>query len=430
MDQETLDALPDDAKKYIQSLESKVDQLQEKLKLALLRKFGRSSEKLDPNQLEIFETTEEDMSPIVEEEEITVPSHTRKKVGRKPLDPSIPREVIIHDIPEEDKICGCGHEMKKIEDVITERLQVIPEQLYVEQHVRPKYACRHCEGSGDEDKPVFRVAPAPPSILPGSIVTSGLLAFILVNKFCDHLPFYRQEKRFDRVGVHLSRQDMSNWTMRAYEVLKILEELFRKKIKEGPVIQMDETPVQVMKEPDRPNTAKSYMWLARGGPPESPLIIYEYQETRKSQYAKEFLEGFKGYLQTDGYIGYESALKNNNDIVHVGCLAHARRKFVEAAKISKKTGSAQIAVRMIRDIYREESALRKQDFSHKEFLEERKLKVSPLLDKFKAWLDDKVIKVRPTSNTGVAISYTLGQWDKIVRYIDSPYLTPDNNVTV
>lgn len=413
----------------VEKKETRIEQLQEELKLALLRKFGRSSEKLDPSQLEIFEPSEEETPETVESEEITVPTHTRKKVGRKPLDPSIPREVIIHDIPEEEKICACGHTLDKIEDVISERLQVIPEQLYVEQHVRPKYACRHCEGSGDEDKPVFRVAPAPPSILPGSIVTSGLLAFILINKFCDHLPFYRQEKRFDRVGAHISRQDMSNWTMKAYEVLKIMEELFRKKIKEGPVIQMDETPVQVMKEPNRADTSQSYMWLARGGPPDTPLTIYEYQETRKSQHAKDFLEGFKGYLQTDGYAGYDSAVKANPDIVHVGCLAHARRKFVEAAKTGKKGGSAHIAVKIIRDIYRAESALREQDLSDSEFLEEREKQVTPLLENFKLWLDDKIMKVRPTSNTGKAIKYTLGQWDKLAKYMESPHLTPDNNAS-
>nr|WP_246157127.1 IS66 family transposase [Oceanispirochaeta crateris] len=167
------------------------------------------------------------------------------------------------------------------------------------------------------------------------MVTSGLQAFILVNKFCDHLPFYRQEKRFERIGAHISRQDMSNWTNKVYDFLQFLMDIFKEKIKEGPVIQMDETTVQVMGEENRPDTSKSYMWLARGGPPESPLVIYEYHETRSSQHAKAFLEGFSGYLQTDGYQAYETALDGNDDIVHVGCMAHARRKFVEDAKASK-----------------------------------------------------------------------------------------------
>jgi transposase len=182
-----------------------------------------------------------------------------------------------------------------------------------------------------------------------------------------------------------------------------------------------------LNEPDRPDTSKSYMWLARGGPPEAPLVFFEYHETRSSQHAKAFLEGYSGYLQTDGYEAYNTALKDNDDIIHVGCLAHARRKFVEAAKASKKAGSAQIAIKKIREIYRVEKELREKDLSKKEFLNQRKNRVEPLLQDFKEWLDDKVLKVRPSCLTGKAISYTLGQWEKIVRYLESVHLTPDNN---
>jgi len=220
---------------------------------------------------------------------------------------------------------------------------------------------------------------------------------------------------------------MSNWTNKAYLVLQFLEELFKKKIKEGPVIQMDETTVQVMGEENRPDTSKSYMWLARGGPPESPFVIYEYHETRSSQHTKAFLEGYAGYLQTDGYQAYETALDGYDQIVHVGCLAHARRKFVEAAKGSKKAGSAQMAVQKIKKIYREESLLREKNLSEKDFLNQRRNKIEPLLKDLKSWLDDKAEKVRPSTASGKAISYTLGQWSKIICFLDSHYLTPDNN---
>ena len=244
--------------------DAQIEQLTEELRLALLRKFGRSSEKLDPHQKELFEEAGSVPQEPSADDQITVPAHNRTKAGRKPLDPNIPREDIIHDIPEDEKTCGCGRNLDKIDEVISERLQVIPEQIYVERHIRYKYACRNCEGSGDEEKPVFRVAPAPPSILPGSIVTSGLLAFILVNKFCDHLPFYRQEKRFERIGAHISRQDMSNWTNKTAIILQFLMEMFKQKIKEGPIIQMDETTVQVLGEENRSDTSKSYMWLSQG----------------------------------------------------------------------------------------------------------------------------------------------------------------------
>ena len=202
--------LPENAQKYIRSLEDENDILREKLRLALYRKFGRSSEKLDPNQQELFaEAEEEAEGPAAQESTTIVSSHTRKKAGRKPLDPNIPREDVIHDIPEEEKICGCGATLSQVDEVVSEELEIIPEQIYVKRHVYPKYACRCCEGSGDEEKPVFRVAKAEPRLLPGSIASPALLAFILVNKFTDHLPFYRQEKRFERIGAHISRQDMS-----------------------------------------------------------------------------------------------------------------------------------------------------------------------------------------------------------------------------
>ena len=408
-------------------LKEEIEELQNKLKLALFKKFGRSSEKIDLTQIEFFEVPETDEESIEEDTTIIVASHPRKKPGRKALDPAIPRKIIVHDIDEENKICGCGHTLIKVGEEITERLQIIPEVVYVEQHVRPKYACRHCEGSGDEENPVFRIAPTPSTMIPGSIATAGLLAFIFVNKFVDHLPFYRQEKRFKRIGAHISRQNMSNWSLKVYKTLKPLEKLLKKEVKTGSYIQMDETPLQVMGEEDRPDTSKSYMWLARGGPPETPIIYYNYQETRKAKFVKDFLEDYSGFLQSDGYKGYESALKGNKDIIHVGCLAHARREFFDATKALKKAGSAHIALKKIANIYHKENELKGLELGEDEFLERRLTEVKPLLDDFKKWLDDKAQKVRPGSDTGKAIRYILGQWDKIICYLDCAELTPDNN---
>jgi transposase len=207
--------IPEELQEYFQSLVSEnkslsaqIDLLREKLRLALYHRFGRSSEKIDPSQQELFEELEESFAPVAAEETTIVASHERqKKAGRKPLDENIPREEILHDIPEEEKICGCGATLSKVDEVVSEELEIIPEQVFVKRHVYPKYACRCCEGSGDEDKPVFRIAKAEPRLLPGSIASPALLAFVLVNKFTDHLPFYRQEKRFDRIGAHISRQD-------------------------------------------------------------------------------------------------------------------------------------------------------------------------------------------------------------------------------
>jgi transposase len=413
---------------YIRSLESKVEDLENKLNIALNSLFGRSSEKISPLQPELFEEfTIEEFEEVLEE--LIIPEHKRKKKGKKPINPSIPREVIVHDIPEEEKQCACGCDMVRIDEVITERLQIIPEKVFVEQHVRPKYACRNCEGSGDEDKPVFRVAPAPPSLIPGSIMTGGLLSYILVNKFCDYLPFYRQEKRFERFGAPISRQNMSNWTIKSYRQLKKMNDLMKDKIRSGPFLQMDETTVQVHGEEGKADTSKSYIWVTRGGPPLAQVALYEYNKSRSSVYIREFVEGFSGFLQSDGYQGYDSALKDRTDITHVGCLAHARREIYDAYKADKRLKQSNVVMNKIQRIYTTEKKLREKELTSQEFLTIREKEVKPLLDDLQNWLDKKSQSLRPSSNLGKAISYTQGQWDEIVKYLECPYLTPDNNAT-
>jgi len=429
--------LPDAIKTHITTLEnrlnernSEIEDLQEKLQLALFRKFGRTTESassiLQHNLFE-EEAASQDETPKAAGSVTKVEAHTRKKQGRKPLSKDLPRVDVLYDIPEEEKHCGCGHELSKIDEEISEKLKIIPEQVFVERHIRPKYACRNCEGSGDEEKAVFRIAPVEPSIIPKSIVTPELLAFIIVNKFVDHLPFYRQEGRFQRIGASISRQNMSNWQQKAYEVLLPLKELFKSQILTGNVINMDETTVQVMGEDGKANTSKSYMWLARGGPAATPVIYYEYHCSRSSEYASQFLSEFKGYLQTDGYAGYDKTLKDRADITHVGCMAHVRRKFFEAAKSSKKAGSAQMGVSKIKEFYRIEKELRASNLSKDDFLEVRKVQITPIAKDFKLWLDEKAETVRPSSNTGKAVRYALSQWGKVMNYLEHPDLTPDNN---
>jgi len=423
--------LPQEVQEYIKDLEHRYEVLEQSYKLLLLQRFGRKSEKesFDKTQQFLFDS-EAHASPEQDTEEpaTIVKAYPRKKPGRKPIDESIPREEVIIDIPEEEKQCACGYRMIRIGEELSEKLQVIPPKMWVERIVRPKYACKACEGSGDEDKPAVRVADVPAAIVPRSIVTPSLLSFIIVNKFVDHLPYYRQEKRFERIGIHISRQNMSNWQQAAFEKIAPLIECLKEHIRSGPVINMDETPVQVMGEPDRKNTSQSYMWLARGGPPKRPALLYSYRETRSSRHIKELLTAFSGYLQSDGYEAYETALAGNDGIIHVGCMAHARRKFHEAAKASKKSASAQEAINKIKKLYIIEETVRSKDLLPEQFIAERKSRAEPVLDQFKEWLEKRSLQVPPSLLLGKAIVYTLNEWTKLVRYLESPYLTPDNNV--
>jgi len=434
-----LASLPQEAQDYISELENKLESqnqnwevkyklLEEKLALALHRQFGKSAENI-PDQMELFDVPEDSSSEKPEDDEVEIPAHKRKKRGRKPLSDNLPRKERILDVPEADKTCACGSELSRIGEEVSEKLQIIPPRIWVDRTIRPKYACKSCEGTADEDSPAVIIAPPEPTIIPKGIVTPGLLAFLMVNKYVDHLPFYRQEKRFERMGAHISRQNMSNWQRKAHEALLPLLELLKTHIKSGPVLQMDETTVQVLNEPGRDNSQKSYMWLARGGPPGQPAVYYEYHPTRASKYAKQFLTGFKGYLQTDGYQGYKTAVDGNEDIYLVGCFAHARRKFFEADKASKKSKSALEGIKHIKKLYAIENDLRSKELSPEDFLEQRKSQTEPVLQKFKQWLDKRVVNTLPESAVGKAIHYALNQWDYLVRYLDSPYLTPDNNAS-
>lgn len=440
-DRVNLAVLPEEAQAYIQELElenekwrTKYEYAMEEVRGLLHHRFGRSSEKyVDDEQqvllaIEPVEIVREEESP--EEGEMThVQGHNRKKPGRKPLPENLPRVRIYHDIPEEDKQCGCGEMRHKIREEKCERLAVIPEQYYVEEHIRPVYGCKKCEGSGDEEKPAMLVQPAVPSLIPKSIVTPSLLATVITNKYCDHLPYYRQAKRFYRLGMEINRQDMSNWTLKVYKRVKPLIELLNEEVRSGPLIQMDETPLQVMNEPNRANTAKSYVWLARGGLPGKSVVVYTYRETRAGKYPQDFLSDYQGYLQCDGYDGYDFAVKGRPEIQLVGCFAHVRRKYFDAWTASKKKSiNAETGLKYVKKICAIEKELREKELSDEDFVEKRKTAVTPILEDFKEWCLGLSDQVPPQSLLGKAIGYTLRQWEKLNKYLDAAYITPTNNL--
>jgi len=422
----------------IKELELKNLELKEENSLLLYKKFARSAEQLaaDEKQLLLFSeagtTTSSEKKTV---EFIEVSSHKRNKKGRKALAAAIERREKIIDISESEKTCACGATMTRIGEETSEKLVIIPARIYVEKTIRPQYACRCCEGTEDEDRKVVRIAQAEPTLIPRSIVSPGLLSTIMTQKYEMHLPYFRQEKQFKSIGIRISRQDMSNWQQKAYTALEPLFCLMKEAVKGGPYIQMDETTVQVMGEEGRKDTQKSYMWLARGGPPGKPVVWYEYHKTRAASHAIQFLKGYCGYLQTDGYEGYDAAVKELPGIIHVGCLAHARRYFFEAAKVTSEQKSdtpslAEEGMNYIKKLYVIEKAVRDrypEEEQKNKFTRVRQLCAFRPLKEFKEWLLKGADEVPPTLLLGKAIHYSLEQWDKLVRYLESPYLTPDNN---
>ena len=405
----------------------------EEIQLLRRRIFGRRAEKLseeDRRQLLLFNEAEwllqAQSSPAPEPPTIEVRAHHRRKSGRKPLPPEIPRVETLHDISEAEKRCACGQQMVRIGEETCEKLEVIPARIRVRRHVRPKYACHACEGSADESRAAVRIAAAPVQLLPRSIASPALVAYIIVGKFCDSLPFYRQEQQFARIGVEISRQDMANWSLAVFERLRPLLQLMREHIRRGPVVQIDETTVQVMGEPGRPNTSKSFMWVFLGGSPGQQVVDFQYHPTRSGSIPSAVLENYQGFIQTDGYEGYDQ-LGDQPGVVHVGCWAHARRKFFEAKEVAKTKGSADVAIASIDALFRTERILRAQDLTPQQLIDRRRQQAEPVLEKMRAWLQEREGQVPPSTTLGKAIGYTLGQWPKLMRYLDSSLLGPDNN---
>jgi transposase len=433
-----IEELKNSYEKTLKELHYQYLEIKERYELLVYKRFARSAEQLlaDTKQPLLF--TEELRQPETKEEHQpqeelqSVQGFTRKKAaGRKPLSPNLERRETIIDIPESEKTCACGAQLTRIGEETSEKLHITPPEIYVEKTIRPKYACGCCEGTEDEQRKVVRIAPVEPAMIPRGIASPSLLSTIFTQKFQMHLPYYRQEEQFSGIGAVISRQDMSNWQQAVYKRLEPLLDLEEVEVKSGPVIQMDETVVQVMGEEGREDTQQSRMWVARGGPPGRTVLLYKYHPTRGAYHAKEFLEGYRGYLQTDGYEGYDAAIKHMSGIIHVGCFAHVRRKFFEAAKVNKGSPSAQEGIKHIRTLYDIERELRgqlqKNDIDNEKFVSERKALAEPVLQQFKGWLEKRKEEVPPSLVLGKAIGYTLRQWDKLTGYLESPYLTPDNN---
>lgn len=406
-------------------LSARVHTLEEELKLALFRRFGKSSERYQGQGELPFACEYEPGESAEQPAQTETISYTRGKPGRKKLSPSLPREHYYHDLATSERTCACGHELTRIGEDVSERLNVIPAKLWVEVHHHAKYACPHCQGVNESESPAVTRASGPPALLPGSIVTPGLAAFIWTNKFCDHLPFYRQETSFERIGALVSRQDMSNWTIALAEELGPLIELIENDIRAGPVIQMDETPVKVLKLDATGTDGHGYMWLALGGVDGRRSVRYRFAPGRGSIHASSFLGNYEGFVQSDGYKAYD-AVAGGAHWTHIGCWAHARRAFFEADKVAHSSLLTD-ALGRIKKLYALEDKARGEKPEGEDFVAYRRALIEPFLSEFRLWAQKAQAEVLPSGKTGAAFAYLLGQWDKLERFLDHERLTPDNN---
>lgn len=414
--------------------DTEIAQLREYIRLLKSQRFGTSSERAHRDQLGLFNEAEaiaaEQAGAEADEVEVCVAAHTRTPRGRRPLPAWMPREEILHDLSEAEKVCPHdGTRLVEIARESSEQLEFVPATARVLVHVRPKYGCPTC-------KTGVHVAPMPPQPIPKSLASPSLLAYVAVSKYADALPLYRQEQMLARLGIDLSRATLATWMVRAGKLVQPLVNRMREEILASGFVQCDESRFQVLEEPGKPAESLSYVWVQRGETADHPLILYEYDPSRSAEVPKRLFEGFEGVLQTDGYEGY-GAIGLEPRIVHVGCWAHARRKFTDAlkgagqsrkkgAKRKAKHSQAEAGLRFLQKLYAIERCVK--DATPEERLRVRQTESLPVVASLREWLDRAKDTVVPQSLTGKAVAYLDAQWPKLVRLFEYGFVPLDTNL--
>lgn len=414
--------------------QEQITRIIEQLVLARHRQFGVSSEQL-AGQARLFDEAEvlaqttsaaDDIAPILPES-AAGDDHAKKPANaahskrgkRSALPVALPRIDVIHDVPEHQRTCPCGTPMIAIGQDVSEQLDIVPMQVRVLRHIRKRYGC-----PASLHAPV--TAPLPPQPLPKSNASADFLAMLLVVKFIDGLPLARFEYVLDRHGMPVPRQTLARWVIGAARLLQPLHNLLRDTLLDSAFLHMDETVVQVLKEDGKTPTSTSYMWVQTGGPPGRPVVLYDYDQRRSSTVPVRLLEGYQGYLMTDGYDGYNQLIRTGG-IHHMACWAHVRRRFVDAVRVQPKgrRGRADEAVALIGKLYAIERL--HKDATDAERLLARQHNSVPALAALHDWLQKTLPNVTPKSALGTALAYLQKYWQRLVRYTERGDLPIDNN---
>jgi transposase len=376
--------------------------------------YGRRSEQLDPAQRQLFEESlEEDIVAIQTELETLKesPSAPRRQPKRLPLPEHLPREEVRHE-PASCTCPQCGNALTPMGEDVTEQLDCKPAEFFVRRHIYPKYACRACE--------TVTTAPSQASVIERGRPAPGLLAHVLISKYADHLPLYRQQQIYQRSGVELARSTLADWTGAAGVALMPLVSAMKADLLQRPVIHADETPVALL-DPGAGKTARAYLfaYCATDGP---PITIFDFCTSRSGEHAKNFLGAFRGHLVVDDYAGYTALFTQG--ITEVGCWAHIRRLFFEL-HAAKASAHAEPALRQIAELYRIEAEIKGLD--PPERLARRQRDAQPVLDAFEQWIDNLLPAASPNSGLAKALAHTRKRWPALVRYVDNASLPIDNN---
>jgi transposase len=397
--------------------DSEIESLKHQLAELKRMIFGAKRERFVPtdiNQGSLFDLPSQEVKSEPKEEITYIRSKpsSKKQPLRLELAPHLPRreEVIEPDGLQEGAI--------KIGEAVTEILEYEPATIYVRKIVRPKYIA-----SSSDEQTVITIADLPTLPIPKGNAGAGILAHILVSKFVDHLPFYRQVKMFKRQDVDIAESTINGWFNATCNLLSPLYDSLKQKLLSATYVMADETPVPVLTKDKPGSTHKGYHWVYYD--PVNKLVLFDYQKTRSREGPDGMLENFSGYLQTDGYVAYKN-LKNQKNITLLACMAHARRKF-EHAK-DNDPGRSKEALLMFQQLYDIERTAREDELSYDHLKQLRQQKSMPILNEMENWLKDNLQRVLPKSAIGEAIAYTLKLWPRLVRYTDQGRFQIDNNL--
>lgn len=374
--------------------------------------FGTRSERFEPlggvDQLPLFEASTASTAPPAEER-VVRRAAPRKMPARQVLPSHLRREVIVIE-PEVDTAA-----LKKIGEEVTETLDYRPAKLVVIRRVRPKYV-----DPADEDRGVV-VAELPPRPVDKGMAEPGLLAHVVIEKYVDHLPLYRQVQRFTREGITLAASTLGDWVAASADLLGPLYEALKQEVLDSGYVQADETPIAVQDGEKKGATHRGQYWVYHA--PERKLVVMHYHPGRGRDGPKAMLDSYEGLLQSDGYVIYDGYDRRPGVTVS-GCWAHARRRFFEAK--DNVPDLAEHALTEIRLLYDVERELRESDSSPEVRRRVRRERAVPVLDRFKAWLQAQ--KILPKTPWGKAVTYALLQWDKLYKYVEDGRLEIDNNL--
>jgi transposase len=401
----------------LQYKQLKIEQLTHEMAVLKRWKFAARSEQLHGAQRSLLdETIDADLEALAAElatlrsPERTLPAKDKPK--RSPLPAHLPR-IEVHHEPERT-VCSCGCAMKRVGEDVSEKLDYIPGVVQVERHIRGKWACAKCQ--------TLIQAPVPAQVIDKGLPTAGLLAQVLVAKYADHQPLYRQEGIFERAGVAIPRSTLAQWVGACGVHLQPLVDALRTVLLERLVLHADETPVAMLK-PGHGKTHRAYIWSYSSTQFDAlPAVVYDFADSRAAAHPKQFLGGWSGKLVCDDYAGYKGLFAAG--VTEVGCLAHARRKFTDLW-MNHQSPLAEEALKLFGALYDVERQARELNAEQRQRI--RQLQSRPIADKLREWL--LLHRQKATDGTAIAraIDYSLGRWEALTRFIDDGALPIDNN---